>query len=409
MELPPLSDMRLLSEAESSGLLHLTARKQFLIRTFERAIRVILRLLPSSLVSTRFGSTAAKILVMEYWNLGDLVILMPFLRNLREKFPTAHICLLVKPSLARFLDGQGLVDEFISFHVPWAQHFNRWRKYNPFSLNWLRLIKTLVELRRRRFDCVFSGRMDIRDNFMMWLIGCRQRIGYGIAGGGFLLTNEVVPDTGRPHRAQLWLQLLQHLNLEVCDERGAFRLDSGDAQFAFEFLYQKGIAENDLIVGIHPGARVATRRWGDDNFAAVAGRIQSKYGVKVLWFIDPAECDKYSPPSGSVPVALPFRKFMGVLARCRILLCNDSGPMHLANLLGIPVVAVFGPTKPEWFGPCGPKDRVVIRPEFGCRPCFDYCIYDQPYCLRSISHEEVTQAAFALLEELQNTICARSY
>jgi len=63
--------------------------------------------------------------------------------------------------------------------------------------------------------------------------------------------------------------------------------------------------------------------------------------------------------------------------------------MHLANLLGVPVVAVFGPQRPEWFGPRGPQDRVVIRSEFPCRPCFDYCIFDQPYCLRTISAGEV--------------------
>jgi len=65
--------------------------------------------------------------------------------------------------------------------------------------------------------------------------------------------------------------------------------------------------------------------------------------------------------------------------------------------LNVPVVAVFGPTQPEWFGPRGPEDRVVIRPEFWCRPCFDYCIFDQPYCLRTISVEEVWGAIEGIL------------
>jgi heptosyltransferase-1/heptosyltransferase-2 len=78
-------------------------------------------------------------------------------------------------------------------------------------------------------------------------------------------------------------------------------------------------------------------------------------------------------------------------------LCNDSGPMHLANLLRVPVVAVFGAQRPDWFGPRGPDDRVVIRPEFSCRPCFDYCIFDRPYCLRTISTDEVYQTVAAAL------------
>ena len=85
----------------------------------------------------------------------------------------------------------------------------------------------------------------------------------------------------------------------------------------------------------------------------------------------------------------------------RLLVCNDSGPMHLANLLGVPVVAVFGPTNPVWFGPRGPQDRIVIRPEFWCRPCFDYCLFDEPYCLRTIAPEQVIQATREAIEEIR--------
>ena len=80
---------------------------------------------------------------------------------------------------------------------------------------------------------------------------------------------------------------------------------------------------------------------------------------------------------------------MAVLKRCRLFICNDSGPMHISTALGVPVVAVFGPTEPLWFGPLGPDNRIVIQSGFWCRPCFDYCLFDQPYCLRTISVESV--------------------
>jgi ADP-heptose:LPS heptosyltransferase len=75
--------------------------------------------------------------------------------------------------------------------------------------------------------------------------------------------------------------------------------------------------------------------------------------------------------------------------------------MHFASLLGVPVVAIFGPQNPTWFGPRGPRDQVVIRPEMWCRPCFDYCIFDQPYCLRAIEPKDVLKAASDLLPEMQ--------
>jgi heptosyltransferase-2 len=130
------------------------------------------------------------------------------------------------------------------------------------------------------------------------------------------------------------------------------------------------------------------RRWGDDKFAEVANVLLQDTNVTVLWFSEPGADTPPLPHMRCHPVTVEFRKFLSILARCQLLVCNDSGPMHMANLLRVPVVAVFGPQNPTWFGPQGPQDRVVIRPEMWCRPCFDYCIFDQPYCLRAISPEQ---------------------
>src|SRR5882757_4754490 len=164
------------------------------------------------------------ILVVEYWNLGDLSILVPFLRNLRGSFPSARISLLVNPALASFLEGQRLVDEFIPVRVPWARHFNRLKKYNPFSLDWISLARSMLALRKRRFDWAFSGRMDVRDNFILWLSGARRRIGYGIGGGSQFLTDPAKPDVSRPHRAHIWRHLLEGLRRSPNPEPRGFQL-----------------------------------------------------------------------------------------------------------------------------------------------------------------------------------------
>jgi ADP-heptose:LPS heptosyltransferase len=74
----------------------------------------------------------------------------------------------------------------------------------------------------------------------------------------------------------------------------------------------------------------------------------------------------------------------------------------MASGLGVPVVAIFGPTQPEWFGPVGESHRIVIRREIWCRPCFDYCIFDQPYCLRVVTADSVYEAAEEALRTLLN-------
>lgn len=388
--------------AARASLLKMTVRRRRLIRLAERLLRPIVRLVGSRDPSPDSSEERpARILVIEYWNIGDVVILLPFLNSLRDAYPQARISLLANPVTRAVLAGQNLVDEIIPFSTPWSVHTSRWRKYNPLSPRWLSLTRSLLSLRRRNFDLVFTGRMDIRDNLLAWLTGATRRVGYGFSGGAFLLTDAVAPDLARPHRSQIWLQLLRHFGKPTRSEIPCLRLNAGEEAFAAEFLRKQGIGVTERLVGVHPGARISTRRWGTENFASVSTRVESKFRVRILWFGDPKEREEaqWLPP-GWVRVRLPFREFLAVLARCSLLICNDSGPMHLATALGVPVAAVFGPQQPLWFGPRGPNDHVVIRPEFWCRPCSDYCIFDQPYCLRTISRDEVFTAASSTLHQL---------
>jgi ADP-heptose:LPS heptosyltransferase len=392
-------------EAGARGhLLKFTPRKRRLVRLFESLARMVLPLLPSSPSPHRANTQPARILVIEYWNLGDLVILVPFLRNLRRSFPDARISLLVNASLASFLDGQGIIDEFIPIRVPWAQHFSRWKKYNPFSGHLLPFLRVIWSLRKKRFDWVFSGRMDIRDNVLMWLSGTPRRIGYGIGGGGFLLTDRVCPDLSRPHRTDVWLQLLPAVGASAEEYAGTFTLSRKAQEQADRFLRARRIPPDAVVIGFHTGARIPIRRWGDERFSEVALELLQQKDVHVIWFSEPGSISNPPRHDRCHAATLDFEWFLAVLSRCHFLVCNDSGPMHLANLLAVPVVAIFGSTNPVWFGPRGPHDRVVIRPEMWCRPCFDYCIFDQPYCLRAIEPSEVLQAAIDLLSDVGRKI-----
>jgi ADP-heptose:LPS heptosyltransferase len=367
----------------------MTPRKWRLVCIFEGLVQFLKPLVPPLPPMNNPGEVPTSILVVEYWNLGDLAILVPFLRNLRQNFPRARISLLVQAGLESFLERQGIVDEFISVRVPWARHFNRWRKYNPFSFDWISLTRTILALRKRRFDWAFSGRMDVRDNLMLWLSGARRRIGYGVGGGGSFLTDRITPDVFRPHRAEVWQHLLEALGERWDPNLGGFLQTRGELAAARSYLAGLGIASDVFLIGVHTGARIATRRWGTERFAEVVRRVLAETDAHVLWFSEPGTSSQAPKLERCHAVSLGFWTFLAALSHCRLLICNDSGPMHLANLLGVPVVAVFGPQRPEWFGPRGAYDRVVIRPEFSCRPCSDYCIFDQPYCLRTISIDEV--------------------
>jgi heptosyltransferase-2 len=348
-----------------------------------------------------------KILVLEAGNLGDIISILPFLGNLRIAYPDAHITLLANPSMFQMLENLALVDELIPVRFPWAIHFSQRSRYNPFSSHWTRLVRALREVRRGEFDLALSGRGDLRDNFILWLTGIRRRIGYGFLGGGFLLTETAMPDLSRLHRSDCWLRLLEHLGKEVRDRQPSLQLSREEEVFAREYLAKLRIGNGDLVIGIHPGARIRVRQWGEANFRAVGEKLAAEQPAKILWFQDPNENTPDGLPSSFLPVALPLRQFMSVLAHCDLLVCNDSGPMHIATGLGVPIVGVFGPGEPNWWGPLGDRNKVVINPAFWCRPCADRCIFDQPYCLRTISIEQVLQAASDLAASLVQKGCSR--
>jgi heptosyltransferase II len=383
-------------------LVKIGARKRFLIRVFEVAVKPLVFLVER--LRRRHANPSGeirKILAVEYWNLGDIVMESPFLQNLRIQYPSAHIVLLTSPKCAPLIEKQGLVDEVKVVRVPWAQHYSRWRKYNPFSPLWLELFQTLKFLRAQYFDLAFVARADIRENFILWLIEARQRVGYGFGGGAFLLTDVVVPDLEHPHFSNRWLQLLEHLGKPILTQQPRLLLTEEEERAADRFLAERGVTDGEFLVGVHAGARSAIRQWGEENFEAVARRLQRQFPVKIVWFQEPNQPSPVLARNHNfLPLSLPLRPFMAVLRRCRLFICNDSGPMHISTAIGVPVVAIFGPTEPAWFGPLGPGNRIVIQPGFWCRPCFDYCLFDQPYCLRTISVESVYQAAVEVVRDL---------
>jgi heptosyltransferase-2 len=384
-------------------LVRIGAGKRLFIRVIEAMLRPIVRLADwlDRSTSATSGQTQ-RILVVEYWNLGDIIMELPFLQNLRIQYPNAHIVLLTSPKCVPLITDQGLVDEIIVVRVPWAQHYSRWRKYNPFSPSWIEFLRTLAILRAKKFDLAFVARADIRENFILWLANVRRRVGYAFGGGGFMLTDIVTPDLERTHFSNRWLRLLEHLGKPIFTRRPHLSLKQEEKEWAEQFLAEHGVKPRELVIAIHPGARSSIRQWGEEKFIAVAERLIAQFPVRILWFQDPGQTVSAPKPMECVAMSLPLRQFMAVLGRCNMFLCNDSGPMHIATALDVPVVGVFGPTEPAWFGPLGDGHHVVIRPEFWCRPCFDYCMFDQPYCLRLVTVDSVYEAA----AETLRVICA---
>lgn len=338
----------------------------------------------------RASGRVERILVVELWGLGDVVLMTPLLSALREELPSAHITLLAKPFARTLLQESGLVDEVVAFDFPWTSHH---QKYSPARYSPRDLGALFRELRRMRFDVSLDARRDIRSNVVTFLSGAARRIGYDFGGGAYLLTDAIPSGSQGDHKIDDWLRLAEPLLGRVpARNQPTLRVSPEERAAAAAQLARLGIDPDRPLVGVHPGASHPVRRWDAARLRHVCQAVRDEHGAQVIVFREPGSTAHAGLPAGVVEYEPDLRMLMAMTSLCSVFVCNDSGPMHIAVALDVPVTAVFGPQRSEWYGPIGPKHRVVRIDEMPCRPCFDACIHPEPYCMTRIASGDIVGA-----------------
>ena len=332
-----------------------------------------------------------KILVLRYRFIGDTILTVPFLRNLRYAEPNAYIAWVVAPGSSEVVQGIPYVDELIYWDPP-TIHADSRGTHRTLGAK-LRFIR---ELRTKRFDKVYVLKRSLSSAIMAFFTGAPDRVGFDTEGRGFLLTKKIPYGSGQ-HEVLNFLDVLKADGVPVVDDHLEAWLSPEEQQFADQFLADRGVQPGESIIGIHPFAANPTRAWHEDNFVELANALQQEYGGKILLFggkgdrrLADAMSQRISPMPLMAVGSTSLRQSMALLARCRLLVCNDSGIMHLAASLQVPLVAVFGPQSPAKFGPWGKNCRVIYR-KFPCSPCrqkfFTECSPSErgrPECLEAI-------------------------
>ncbi|HVF40785.1 MAG TPA: glycosyltransferase family 9 protein [Gemmatimonadaceae bacterium] len=337
-----------------------TRKKVIAFSAFDAVARPLASLFPRA--KANGNGSVRKILVVELWHMGDVVLVTPFLSKLRQLFPDARITLIAKPHAEELLRFSGLVDEVIPFDFPWTATEEKYRfsRYDRKALTGL-----LKRLRAERFDLTFDCRMDLRSNLLTRATRAPRRVGYDFGGGGFLLTDSLPPPPLDQHKVDDWLALLGPVLpdwRQNTDDASLPRLVVTDEECeeARKFLGLHDLGDDDMIVGIHPGGSHDGKRWPIENFEEAARSLAAKRNVNVLIFVDPegTGANMQLGPTATF-VRTSIREMMALMTRCATVICNDSGPMHIAAALGVPVVAMFTTGNPDWYGPQGAGHSVV--------------------------------------------------
>jgi heptosyltransferase-2 len=318
---------------------------------------------------------------------GDAVMALPAVDDLKRNHPEAEV----------WVAGP-----------PWAEDlFSRGRETGGFvPLGRLKsagdLARAADSLKVHGFDAGLLLPNSFASAFLFRRAGIPERWGYRRDGRGLLLTRGVVrKDGGRSdHMVRYYLDLIEGLGMRVSppEIRLAVRADERDR--AAGFLRAAGADPDRPVVILNAGASYGpAKRWPVDRFAAAGERLAAGFGAALV-LTGSAEDEavgaelahRLGPKAANLVGRTSFRELLATISLSSLFITNDTGPMHLANALRVPVVAVFGPTDPAVTAPFHPP-AVVLRKEAVCWPClYRACPYDHR-CMAAVAVDEVLAAA----------------
>jgi heptosyltransferase-2 len=342
-----------------------------------------------------------KLLVRATNWVGDAILCIPALAALRARWPDAEIAVLARPWVADLYRDQSLVDRLIPF-----DHRGRHAGISGVE----RLAR---ELRHQRFDSAVLFQNAFEAAWIAWRARIPERIGYARDARGPLLTKSIpVPIPGEipAHEANYYLELLRRAGwIPALPELPPVRLRvAADAlERAEKLLRASGCPPDSLRVAFGAGAAYGTAKcWPANRYADLARRLVADYGARVLLFGAASEASvaaEVELGAGDGVINLIGRSAIGdlpaLLSRCHLFIGNDSGAMHVAAAVGLPVVAVFGPTDPHGTRPLAAQLSIVQR-KVACSPCFlRHCPIDHR-CMKFVDLEMVLDAARGWLASL---------
>ena len=337
-----------------------------------------------------------KILVRAPNWIGDAVMCEPAVRGLRSLFPEAELTMLAKPAIAElFIAHPGL--HCVLVYDDKGAHAGISGKWSLAGM-----------LRRHRFDLAVLFQNAFEAAFLAWLAGIPRRYGYATDGRVLFLTEPVaVPNGPVPvHQVEYYWNLLRPLGMAGRAALPGLLVSADEDRRVDVRLTAAGIDSSDLIIGINPGSTYGSaKRWLPDRFAEVAKRLvrrleqaESAHVAVVILGAKGEESlgEDIAAQLGGRSVVLSgatsIRDLMAVVKRCRLLVTNDTGPMHIAAAFGVPVVAVFGPTDWRTTAPYG-QERSIVREAVDCAPCLlRECPIDHR-CMTRIPVDRVYEAA----------------
>ena len=321
---------------------------------------------------------AKKILIIGASCLGDMLLLTPAIRAIKEKYPGANLTILVGPRAREAVENN-----------PWFSEIVIWDKKSPVFVK-LNLIK---ELKKKHFDLV----VDFRNTLLPFFIGAKEKITF--------FRKELFGRKNKINEAERRLRMMP-FSFPIPEDKSLFFPVSEKNLVSIQgILKNHGIEPEEKTVILNPGANWEAKRWKKESFAEVGDKLAKEYKARIIIIggkkeENLAEDVKNLMKEEAVNLAGKTRlgELAALLEKSSLLITNDTGPMHLASAVKCPVVAIYGPGNWLRYGPYENRCRIV-RSNLPCSPCNVIKCKRNFLCMRLIKTSDVLQAAEELLRD----------
>ena len=345
------------------------------------------------------GQKIEKILVVLLAGLGDMIMASPAIKALRNRFPAAKIDFLVLSQNHELAINCPYINEVCVLD----------RKFNLRAIS--KNLKTLIRLRKIKFDTainlysIFSFIGAIKIFVLFFLINPKKTIGRNTDGKGFFYNYKILEILNDSiHQVKRMLEVVKMLGAKDSGIKLEVWASQEKHANLENFLKNNNIYQEDFIIGINPGAHRQSHRWPVENFAILISKLKDCQNAKIVLTGTKGEIGlaKRIKQLSMREVFISSGQFslsdlVNFIKMCKLYITNDTGPMHIANALGIPLVAITG-GGPEKSFPYIKTKTIVLKKDIACWPCFKfYC--RRIDCLKAITPEEVKRSSDVLLKQ----------
>lgn len=329
-----------------------------------------------------------RIIVTFLMHLGDLILTTPFLHALRKAAPHSHIVYLVDEKLKEIVEHNPNIDEV------WT--IDKKGKDN----NLRALMAAAGRISRGKFDVLINLHPNERCSFIDAWAKVPMKVGAShLVFRAFF--QKYMKLNRKIHAADMYLDVLKRLGVEDLSNNGLEVYPGSEAErIATDFWQQQGLLPEEKLIGFNIGSAVVTKRWAPERFALVADSL-AREGYRTVFFggtMDEEMVREAVAHMQSKPIVATGKLSLGVLAaamgRCSLIITNDSGPMHVAISRKVPIVAMYGPSHTDLYGPYT-KKATIVRANPPCNGCAKRMRHqcDDMRCMRDLKPEQVLTAA----------------